>query len=149
MIRRPPRSTLFPYTTLFRSVDTSDHRNRWTWTPRACWRHPEGPGSAISGREDHPMVQVAFEDAEAYAAWASKELPTGAEWEFAARGGLDGAEFAWRSVLTPGGAHPANIRQGPFPWRDFAADGFAGTCPVRTHPRTATACSRCAGTSGS
>ena len=80
------------------------------------------------------MVQVAFEDAEAYAAWADKALPTEAEWEFAARGGLEGAEFAWGDELTPSGAHRANTWQGPFPWRDFAADGFAGTCPVRSYP---------------
>ena len=80
------------------------------------------------------MVQVAFEDAEAYAAWAGKELPTEAEWEFAARGGLEGAEFAWGDELTPGGTHLANTWQGPFPWRNFAADGFAGTCPVRSFP---------------
>ena len=115
-------------------VDTRDHRNWWTWTPGACWRHPEGPGSTVIGRKDHPVVQVAFEDAEAYAAWADKELPTEVEWEFAARGGLEGAEFAWGDELTPSGAHLANTWQGPFPWRDFAADGFAGTCPVRSYP---------------
>ena len=115
-------------------VDTRDYRNWWTWTPGACWRHPEGPGSTVADRKDHPVVQVAFEDAEAYAAWAGKALPTEAEWEFAARGGLEGAEFAWGDELTPGGAHRANTWQGPFPWRNFAADGFAGTCPVRSYP---------------
>jgi formylglycine-generating enzyme required for sulfatase activity len=115
-------------------VDTRDYRNWWAWTPGACWRHPEGPGSDIAGREAHPVVQVAFEDAAAFAAWAGKDLPTEAEWEYAARGGLDGAEFAWGNELTPAGAHMANTWQGPFPWRDFAADGFAGTCPVRSFP---------------
>ena len=115
-------------------VDTADYRHWWAWTPGACWRHPEGPGSTLAGREDHPVVQVAFADAEAYARWAGKALPTEAEWECAARGGLDGAEFAWGDELAPGGRHLANTWQGPFPWRDFATDGFAGTCPVRSFP---------------
>ncbi|WP_424814811.1 formylglycine-generating enzyme family protein [Roseococcus sp. YIM B11640] len=115
-------------------VDTSDYRNWWRWVPGACWHRPEGPGSDISARGDHPVVQVAFEDAEAYAAWAGKALPTEAEWEFAARGGLDGAEFAWGDELAPGGVHLANTWQGPFPWRNFGTDGFDGTCPVRSFP---------------
>jgi formylglycine-generating enzyme required for sulfatase activity len=115
-------------------VDTSDYRNWWAWTPGACWRHPDGPGSTIEGREDHPAVHVAIEDAEAYASWAGNALPTEAEWEFAARGGLDGAEFAWGEALTPDETHLANTWQDPFPWRNFAADGFAGTCPVRAFP---------------
>lgn len=115
-------------------VDTSDYRNWWSWIKGACWRQPEGPGSTIDDRHDHPVVQVAYEDAVAYAAWAGKALPTEAEWEFAARGGLEGAEFAWGNELTPGGTHVANTWQGPFPWRNFATDGFAGTCPVRSFP---------------
>ncbi len=115
-------------------VDLSDYRNWWAWTPGACWRHPEGPDSDLAGREDHPVVQIAFEDAAAYAAWAGKDLPTEAEWEFAARGGLDGAEFAWGDELTPDDTHVANTWQGPFPWRNFETDGFTGTCPVRSFP---------------
>jgi formylglycine-generating enzyme len=115
-------------------VDTSVVSNWWSYVPGACWRQPEGPGSDLAGRGDHPVVQVAFEDASAFAAWAGKELPTEAEWEFAARGGLDGAEFVWGDELVPGGIHMANTWQGPFPWRNFAADGFERTAPVGSYP---------------
>ena len=115
-------------------VDTRDYRNWWHWTSGACWRHPDGPGSSVKGRKDHPVVQVAFEDAEAYAAWAGKALPTEAEWEFAARGGLEGAEFAWGDELAPRGRHVANTWQGAFPWQNLLADGHAGTCPVKSFP---------------
>jgi formylglycine-generating enzyme len=115
-------------------VDTRDISNWWHWTPGAYWRAPEGPGSGIDDRADHPVVHVAFEDAAAYARWAGKDLPTEAEWECAARGGLDGAEFAWGGELQPDGVDLANTWQGPFPWRNFATDGFAGTCPVRAFP---------------
>jgi formylglycine-generating enzyme required for sulfatase activity len=115
-------------------VDTADIHNWWRYVPGACWRQPEGPGSSLAGRERHPVVQVALEDAEAYAAWAGKSLPSEAEWEFAARGGLEGAEFVWGDELAPGGVHMANTWQGPFPWRNFEADGWAGTAPVESYP---------------
>jgi formylglycine-generating enzyme required for sulfatase activity len=113
-------------------VDTRDYRNWWSWVPGACWRHPEGPGTTLKGRKDHPVVHVALEDAEAFAAWAGKALPTEAEWEFAARGGLEAREFAWGDELTPRGRHLANTWQGAFPWQNLAEDGHAGTCPVRS-----------------
>lgn len=117
-----------------RSVELRNFRNWWSYTPGACWKHPEGPGSSISGRLDHPVVQIAFEDAQAYAKWAHQELPTEAEWEFAARGGLDGAEFAWGNAFTPGGRHLANTWQGEFPWQNLRLDGFEGCAPVKSYP---------------
>lgn len=133
-----PAERLVPGSLVFRMtagpVDTRDPSQWWAWTPGACWRRPEGPDSSVRGRKDHPVVHVAFDDAQAFAAWAGKALPTEAEWEYAARGGLDGAEFAWGEALTPRGRHVANTWQGDFPWRDLAEDGHAGTCPVRSFP---------------
>jgi formylglycine-generating enzyme len=91
-------------------------------------------GTDVAGRGDHPVVHVAYPDAEAYAIWAGKTLPTEAEWEFAARGGLEGAEFAWGDELAPDGKPMANTWQGPFPWRNFAADGYEGTSPGESFP---------------
>ena len=115
-------------------IDLRDFSQWWEFRFRANWRKPYGPGSSIKGLDDHPVVHVAYRDAEAYAQWAGKELPTEAEWEFAARGGSADTEFAWGSELNPGGRHMANIWQGAFPIENLASDGFERTSPVKSFP---------------
>jgi len=115
-------------------VDLRNHYNWWSYIPGADWRHPEGPASSIEHRWDHPVVHIAYADAEAYARWAGKELPSESEWEFAARGGLDGAPYAWGDELTPGGTYMANTWQGEFPWQNLRQDGYERTAPVGQFP---------------
>ena len=110
-----------------RPVDLRDWGQWWTLLKGADWRHPYGPRSSINALDNHPVVHVAYADALAYARWAGKDLPTEAEWEFAARGGLDGAEFAWGDELTPGGRHMANTWQGQFPRQNLNVDGYERT----------------------
>jgi sulfatase modifying factor 1 len=117
-----------------RQVDLSDWSEWWSFKFGANWRRPYGPRSSIAGLHDHPVVHVAYCDAEAYAKWAGKELPSEAEGEFAARGGIDGAEFAWGDEFTRDGRQMANTWQGAFPHQNLAADGYERTSPVKAFP---------------
>jgi formylglycine-generating enzyme len=115
-------------------VDLGDCGDWWSYVPGASWQHPEGPGSNVIRRDKHPVTHVAYADAQAYAAWAGKQLPTEAEWEYAARGGLDGAAYVWGDELAPAGQLLANIWHGEFPWQNLVLDGHAGTSPVAFFP---------------
>ena len=115
-------------------VSLDDFRAWWSWMPGAQWRHPEGPGSTLHGRELHPVTHVAYVDAVAYATWAGKELPTESEWEFAARGGLEGGTYAWGDEFAPRGRMMANTWQGDFPVHNDLLDGYDRTSPVGAFP---------------
>lgn len=124
LVFRPPQG----------AVDLRDWSQWWEFRFGANWRRPYGRGSWIKRLDEHPVVHVAFKDAEAYATWAGKDLPTEAEWEFAARGGLDAAEFAWGDEFTPEGQHRANTWQGDFPRENLKLDGYERTSPVKAFP---------------
>ncbi len=132
------RELLVPFSSVFlappRRVSLADPYQWWRPVRGADWRHPLGPGSSVRDKPDHPVVHVAWADVAAYARWAGKELPTEAEWELAARGGLDGAEFAWGDQLSPGGRWMANTWQGEFPVRNTREDGYERTSPVGAFP---------------
>ena len=116
------------------AVSLDNHFQWWNYIAGANWRHPLGPKSDIKGKDKHPVVHIAYSDAEAYAKWAGKRLPTEAEWEFAARGGLGGKPFVWGDSFRPNGKWMANTHQGHFPNTNTADDGYAGIAPVAQFP---------------
>ena len=143
LAERPPRPDLYPgaraedlvpgslvFEMTEGPVDLGDFRNWWVWKPGADWRHPLGPGSSLDGLEDHPVVHVAYPDARAFARWAGMRLPSEAEWEHAARGGLEGAEFAWGDQDVQETLPRANTWQGRFPYENTELDGWTRTSPV-------------------
>ncbi len=135
---KPPEENLQPGSLVFTPPDypvpLNNMANWWSWTTGANWRHPRGPGSSIEGKDDYPVVHIAFEDAKAYAEWAGKRLPTEAEWEFASRGGNPNQPFAWGDELVPDGRYLANFFQGHFPHENWGKDGYTGAAPVKTFP---------------
>ncbi|MBL8792216.1 MAG: formylglycine-generating enzyme family protein [Rhizobiales bacterium] len=147
LAERPARSEDYPgvppeglaaASAVFTPPDSVVDRNNayvwWSYVPGADWKHPRGPASSLDGLDDHPVVHVAYEDAEAYARWAGKSLPTEAEFEFAARGGLDGKPYVWGDELHPEGRMMANTWQGEFPWENTRQDGYDWTAPVGSFP---------------
>jgi formylglycine-generating enzyme required for sulfatase activity len=135
---KPANEMLQPGSLVFsppsEAVDLRNMNAWWRWVRGANWRHPEGPASDLAGRENHPVVQISWDDAAAYAKWAGKRLPTEAEWEYAAQGGESGKRFAWGNEFKPGGKAMANTWDGTFPNRNTKDDGFEGTSPVKTYP---------------
>jgi formylglycine-generating enzyme required for sulfatase activity len=133
-----PPENLVPGSMLFHKtagpVDLRNYVNWWAWVPGTSWHHPLGPKSSLEGLAQHPVVHVAYEDAEAFAHWTGKELPTEPEWEFAARGGLQGKKFTWGDEHSPDGKAMANSWQGEFPWQNLLHDGYERTSPVGSFP---------------
>jgi len=133
---KPPDSVLVPASLVFTPasgpIPLNNSAQWWTWVRGASWKHPQGPGSNIAGKDNYPVVHISWEDANAYARWAGKRLPTEAEWEFAARAGLNNRSFTWGSEAVNERQKKANIWQGNFPYRNLVADGFERSAPVRS-----------------
>ncbi|WP_330441386.1 formylglycine-generating enzyme family protein [Flavobacterium sp. C4GT6] len=138
---KPHDSLLVPGSLVFtppsKPVPLNDYTLWWSWIPGANWRHPEGPDTNIEGKDNYPVVQIAYSDAVAYAEWAGKRLPTEAEWEYAAQAGNKDTNYAWGSELNPGGVYMANFFQGDFPYNNTNADGFNTLAPVKSFPANA------------
>ena len=138
---KPPEENLKPGSLVFTppsgTVLLNDYSQWWSWVVGADWKHPQGPNSSIEEMDNYPVVQIAYEDAVAYATWAGKNLPTEAQFEFAARSGLDEKVFSWGNELNPQGKYLANYFQGSFPNNNTNEDGFAGAAPVKSFPPNA------------
>lgn len=134
----PPEENLVPGSLVFTppsyAVSLDDYSQWWSFRPDANWKQPDGPGSTIEGKSNHPVVHIAYDDAIAFAAWAGKRLPTEAEWEFASRGGVDSERYSWGKEYRPQGKYMANTFQGVFPGTNDGEDGFTGSSPVKTFP---------------